>query len=284
MVGLTPNGFRLGLNAAHSAVNHHRAVQHTHGTFDFNREVDVPRGVDDVETVRLVLHVHAAPEAGRSGGRNRDTTFLFLFHPVHRGSAVVDFTELMVDAREEQNTFGRRGLARVNVGRNTDIAVARNRSSTSHDLFTLIRVMTRERRPKGFSRIGLSELEAEMREGLVGFSHTMHFVTLLHSTAAAFRSFQQLTSQALGHRLFGTGFRAFTQPAHCQSQTADRTDLNRHLVVRTADTAALHFHERTDVVEGGREHFKSVLAGLFFNVLQSTVDDAFSDGLLARRA
>ena len=109
----------------------------------------------------------------------------------------------------------------------------------------------------------------------------MHFVTLLHSTAAAFRSFQQLTSQALGHRLFGTGFRAFTQPAHCQSQTADRTDLNRHLVVRTADTAALHFHERTDVVEGGREHFKSVLAGLFFNVLQSTVDDAFSDGLLA---
>ena len=136
LVGLTPHRFRLGLNAAHSAVNHHRAVQHTHGAFHFDREVDVPRGIDDVETVGLILHVHAAPVAGRSGGRNGDTTFLFLFHPVHGGSAVMHFAELVVHAREEQNTFGRRGLARVDVGRNTDIAVARNRSSTSHDLIS----------------------------------------------------------------------------------------------------------------------------------------------------
>ena len=64
LVGLTPNGFGLGLNAAHSAVHHHRAVEHAHRAFDFDREVHVPRGVNNIEAVGLELHVHAAPEAG----------------------------------------------------------------------------------------------------------------------------------------------------------------------------------------------------------------------------
>ena len=70
---------------------------------------------------------------GRSGRRNRDAAFLFLFHPVHGGGTVVHFAQLVVDAGKEQDAFGRRGLARVDVGRNADIAVARNRGSTSHD-------------------------------------------------------------------------------------------------------------------------------------------------------
>lgn len=56
---------------------------------------------------------------------NSDTTFLFLFHPVHGGGAIMHFTDLVVDTGVEQNTFGRGGLARVNVGRDTDIAVTR---------------------------------------------------------------------------------------------------------------------------------------------------------------
>ena len=133
LVGLTPNGFGLGLHAAHSAVNHHSAVEHAHGAFDFNREVHVPRGVDDVQTMRLELHVHTAPEAGGSGRRNRDAAFLFLFHPVHGGGTVVHFAQLVVDASKEEDTLGGGRLARVDVGRNADIAIARNRGSTSHD-------------------------------------------------------------------------------------------------------------------------------------------------------
>ena len=64
-----------------------------------------------------VLTVHATPESGRSGRRNRNPLFLFLFHPVHGGGAIMHFTELMGNARIEQNTFSGRGLTRVNVGR-----------------------------------------------------------------------------------------------------------------------------------------------------------------------
>ena len=41
-------------------------------------------------------------------------------------------TDLIVHAGVEQNAFGRGGLARVNVGRDTDVAVTRDRSLTSH--------------------------------------------------------------------------------------------------------------------------------------------------------
>src|SRR5690606_31712041 len=41
LVGLTPNGFRLRLHATHGAINHHGAVEHAHGTLNFNGEVHV---------------------------------------------------------------------------------------------------------------------------------------------------------------------------------------------------------------------------------------------------
>ena len=138
LVGLTPNRFRLGLHAAHSAVHHAGTVEHTHRAFHFDREVDVARGVNDVETIRRPLHFHAAPEAGRSSGGNRDAAFLFLFHPVHRRSAIMHFAELVAHARVEQNAFGSGGFARVNVGGNTDVAITRDRSLTSHLRFLSI--------------------------------------------------------------------------------------------------------------------------------------------------
>ena len=43
-----------------------------------------------------------------------------------------------------------------------------------------------------------------MREGLVGFSHTMDFIALLNGTAAVFSGVEQFAGEALRHRLFGT--------------------------------------------------------------------------------
>ena len=191
LVSLTPNSFRLRLNTTHGTVNHAGAVQDAHGTFHFNSEVNVPRGVNDVQTMFRELTVHATPESGRSGRRNRNPLFLFLFHPVHGGGAIMHFTELMGNARIEQNTFSGRGLTRVNVGRNPDVAITRDRSSTSHYVspswrrcvFSLIG-----------KRIWLIKLETEVRESLVGFSHAVNFVTLLHGAATAFGRIQQLTS------------------------------------------------------------------------------------------
>src|SRR5699024_2219454 len=87
LVGLAPDGFGLRLNATNRAVHHARAIQDTHGALDFNREVDVTGRVNDVDMVGRIVVIHARPECGRGGRRNRDATLLFLFHPVHGGGA-----------------------------------------------------------------------------------------------------------------------------------------------------------------------------------------------------
>ena len=85
--GLAPHGFRLRLHTAHRAVHHAGAVEHTHGTLHLDGEVHVPG----------------------------DAAFLFLLHPVHGGSAIMHFTNLVADAGVEQHALSRRGLPSVNV-------------------------------------------------------------------------------------------------------------------------------------------------------------------------
>jgi hypothetical protein len=51
LVGLAPHGFRLRLHTAHGAIHHAGAVKHAHRALDFDGEVDVTRGVDDVDAV-----------------------------------------------------------------------------------------------------------------------------------------------------------------------------------------------------------------------------------------
>ena len=75
----------------------------------------MPRGVDDVDLV-------VVPEAGRCCGGDGDTALLFLSHPVHGGSAIVDFTDLVGDTRVKQNALCRGGLSRIDVSHDADVA------------------------------------------------------------------------------------------------------------------------------------------------------------------
>jgi hypothetical protein len=134
LVGLAPDGFRLGLHATHGAIDHAGAVQHAHRTLDFNREVDVSGGVDDVDAVLGASQVHALPEAGRGSGGDRDATLLLLLHPVHRGGAVVHLTDLVVHTGVVKDAFGRGGLAGIDVRRDTDVAVALDGGFAGHGL------------------------------------------------------------------------------------------------------------------------------------------------------
>ena len=120
-----------------------------------------------------------------------------------------------------------------------------------------------------------------MREGLVGFSHTMNFFTLLHSTAAAFRGVDKLAGQAERHRFFTSALSSFTQPAHGQSHTTDRSNFDRNLVVGTADTAGLNFNQRTNIVQSVCEHFEGIFTRLVLDFFQSAIHDAFCNGFLA---
>ena len=154
LVGLTPDGFRLRLHAAHGAIHHASTVKNAHRTLHFDGEVDVAGGIDDVDPVFGKVIFHAFPETGGRSGRDRDATLLLLLHPVHGGRTVVHFSDLVVHTGLEQNPLGSGCLAGVNMSGNTNVAVALNGGMASHDeslvdlcLQTARRAMRRSVRP-----------------------------------------------------------------------------------------------------------------------------------------
>ena len=114
-VGLAPDRLGLRLDAGDTVEDRDGTVEDAQRALDLDGEVDVARGVDDVDGV-------AVPLAGRRGGRDRDAALLLLLHPVHRGRALVDLTDLVVDAGVVEDPLGRGGLARVDVGHDPDVA------------------------------------------------------------------------------------------------------------------------------------------------------------------
>ena len=91
-VRLTPDGLGLRLDTGDTVEHRHGTVEHAQRTLHLDGEVDVARGVDDVDGV---VDVVERPVTGRRGRRDRDAALLLLLHPVHRGSAVVDLTDLV---------------------------------------------------------------------------------------------------------------------------------------------------------------------------------------------
>src|SRR5205823_14145629 len=124
-------------------------------------------------------------------------------------------------------------------------------------------------------------LESEMRKCLVRFSHAVHFFALLHRAATPFGRFEELRGEPLTHRLLPALARRFAQPAHRERHAPYRTDLDRHLKVRTADAAALDLDHRFRVGERLIENFERILAALLRDRLERYVDDALGDRLLA---
>jgi len=115
VVSLSPDRLGLRLHAALGTKDRHAAVEHAQAALDFNGEVDVARGVDDVDAVAL-------PEASGRSARDRDAALLLLRHPVHGGSAFMGLTELVVDARVEQNAFRRGRLTGVDVRHDANVS------------------------------------------------------------------------------------------------------------------------------------------------------------------
>src|SRR5690606_18462712 len=98
-------------------------IEHAQAALHLDGEVDVAGSVDDVDAMDGEIAVHALPEAGGRRGGDRDATLLLLLHVVHHGRAVMDFADLVRDARIEKDALGRRRLARVYVGRDADVPV-----------------------------------------------------------------------------------------------------------------------------------------------------------------
>ena len=200
------------LDTALSSQNGHRTVQNAQRTLNLNSEVNVARGVDDVDAVtillecnRVLLSLRVAPVASGSCGGDGDTTLLLLDHPVHGSAAVVNLADLVVDAGVVQNTLGSGGLTSIDVGHNADISrhLKRNFSGSSHEINLL-----------------QNRSITEMSESLVGLGHLVGILALLHGVAGVVGSVHDLSSQALGHGLLTTAAAVSSQPAQAQSLAA----------------------------------------------------------------
>jgi hypothetical protein len=115
LVRLAPHRFGLRLDAADRTEKSDRTVQNPERSLDLDGKIYVTRRIDDVDTV-------TPPLAGGRGGCDRDAALLLLLHPVHRGVAIVDLTDSIVDPRVVENALGRSGLAGIDVGHDADVS------------------------------------------------------------------------------------------------------------------------------------------------------------------
>ena len=132
LVHLAPDGFRLRLHTGYRAVDRHGRIEHAQAPFHLDGEIDVSRRIDDVDAVLGEALVHPLPETGGRRGRDGDAALLFLFHVVHDGRAVMHFADFVRHAGIEQDALGRGGLSRVDVRRDTDVAVSLDGRRTCH--------------------------------------------------------------------------------------------------------------------------------------------------------
>ena len=132
-IRLAPDGLRLGLHPADGVIHHHRAVEHAHGTFHLNGEIHVPRGVDDIDPVRLEAAVHPRPEAAYRRRGNGDPALLLLGHPVGGCRAIVYFTQLMAHPGIKQDALGGGGFTGIDMRGDTDVAITFEGDGSGHD-------------------------------------------------------------------------------------------------------------------------------------------------------
>ena len=122
---LAPDGLGLRLHAGDAAEDGHGAVENAQRTLDLDREVHVPRRVDEV-------HLVLAPGERRGRRGDRDAALLLLGHPVHRRGAVVNLADLVAAAGVVEEALADRGLAGVDVRDDADVARARDRRVSAH--------------------------------------------------------------------------------------------------------------------------------------------------------
>jgi hypothetical protein len=115
LVGLAPDRLGLRLDAGHRVEDRDCSVQHPQRALHLDREVDVARGIEDVDPV-------LAPLAGGCRGGDRDAALLLLLHPVHHRGSLVDLAHLVGATRVVENPLGGRGLPGVDVRHDPDVA------------------------------------------------------------------------------------------------------------------------------------------------------------------
>ena len=112
---LAPHLLGLWLHTFLTVEDGDGAIEDAQGALNLNGEVNVTRGVNDVDLV-------VVPETGHGSRGNGDAAFLFLCHPVSGGCTVVGLAHLTVDTGVEENTLGSGRLTSIDVGHDANVA------------------------------------------------------------------------------------------------------------------------------------------------------------------
>ena len=130
-VGLAPDRLGLGLHAGHAVEHDDRAIEDAQAALHLDGEVHVPGRIDNVDAMIV-------PEAGGCRGSDRDAALLLLGHPVHGGRALMDLAELVDLLRVEEDPLGDGGLARIDMGDDSDVPRSCERNVSCHGVQILL--------------------------------------------------------------------------------------------------------------------------------------------------
>ena len=116
IVGVTPVGLGLRLNATGAAENTDTAVKNLKRTVNLDGEVNVSRSINDIHPV-------VVPETSGRGRLNGNSTLSFLLHEIGGGLTIVDLTRFVNLSGELEDSLGGGGFSSINVGEDADITV-----------------------------------------------------------------------------------------------------------------------------------------------------------------
>ena len=228
-----PVGLRLRLDAGDAVEHHHRAVEHAQRAVHLDGEVDVSRGVDQVDLL-------VAPEGGHRGALNRDAALLLLLEVVRRRRrlqilGVVDVDDRVLAPRVIQDALGRRRFAGVDVGDDADIADIGKGGRTGHSKF--------RKRVKGMGRKGPRQTahsdtvaypcrDKDRLSAVSGRCNRTDYIRLCSRVRRRSKSFRQPRSGDRGLRLRLCDFADYRDTAafaRCDREfAADRTRAKLH--------------------------------------------------------
>ena len=175
LVRLAPHRLGLRLDTGDRVEHRDRAVEDAQRPLDLDREVDVAGRVDDVDLA-------VAPLRGGRGRGDRDAALLLLDHVVHDRGAFVDLTDLVGPAGVVEDALGRRGLARVDVGHDPDVAGLLEREFACHCVGCFLVRGASSKRPgagpgrrRGSNPLGVSSRSAFRRPPCHCSNHHVQF-------------------------------------------------------------------------------------------------------------
>lgn len=116
-IGLPPHRLALRFDPRDGVEHRDRAVEHPQRALHLVGEVDVARGVDQVDPVTVPVTAHRR-------GKDGDAAVAFLGIEVGDGRTVMDLAPLVGGAGEVEDPFGDGGLAGIDVGEDAQIANA----------------------------------------------------------------------------------------------------------------------------------------------------------------